>query len=225
MEAIALSPIQFITHGAMPIEVSPDPCDKQLRHSSIGVLPSTMTDATSMLQAIEQGDTFAAEKLLTLVYDELRKLAAGKMSHEVPGQTLQPTALVHEVWLRLMGGDGQQFANRSHFFAAAAEAMRRILIDRARRKQAQKHGGGQERVDFEGLDLAAPDADDQLLAVNEALEKFASAYPVQAELVKLRYFAGMTNEETAQILEISVSTAKNYWAFARAWLFDEIRAK
>ena len=145
------------------------------------------------------------------------------MSQESPGQTLQPTALVHEAWLRLIGGASPNFENRAHFFRVAAEAMRRILIDRARRKHTQRHGGGCERVDFDEIDLAAPDADDQLLAVNEALEKLAREHPQQAELVKLRYFAGMTNEETAQIMDISVSTAKNYWAFSRAWLFNEIQ--
>src|SRR3984885_4511123 len=131
------------------------------------------------------------------------------MARETPGQTLQPTELVHEAWLRLVCTKSPKFENRNHFFSAAAEAMRRILIDRARRKLAQRHGGGAEQVELDGQDLAAPGADQQLLAVNEVLDKFAKEHPVQAELVKLRYFAGMTNEETAQILDISVSTAKN----------------
>jgi RNA polymerase sigma factor (TIGR02999 family) len=184
-----------------------------------------MSDATVMLAAIEQGDPLAAEQLLELVYDELRRLAAFKMAQEAPGHTLQPTALVHEAWLRLVTAEGRKFENRSRFFSAAAEAMRRILIDRARRKKAQRHGGRLERVEFNEFELVAPSEDDQLLAVHEALDKLALEYPLQAELVKLRYFGGMTNEEVAQILGISVSTAKNYWTFARAWLFQAIENK
>jgi len=184
-----------------------------------------MGDATVMLTAIEGGDSQAAEQLLVLVYDELRRLAASKLSMEAPGQTLQPTALVHEAWLRLVGDQNPSFNDRTHFFRAAAEAMRRILIDRARRKQTRRHGGGYRRVDFEGFHLAAPSADDQLVAVNEALDKLALEHPVQAELVKLRYFAGLTNEEVSQVLRISVSTAKNYWAFSRAWLLNEIESQ
>ncbi|HTA28902.1 MAG TPA: sigma-70 family RNA polymerase sigma factor [Candidatus Cybelea sp.] len=184
-----------------------------------------MSDATVMLAAIEQGDPKAAEQLLALVYDELRRLAAFKMAQEAPGHTLQPTALVHEAWLRLVTADGRKFENRTHFFSAAAEAMRRILIDRARRKQTQRHGGRFERVELDGVELAAPAADDQLLAVHEALDKLALEHPLQAEVVKLRYFAGMTNEEVSQVLGISVSTAKNYWTFARAWLFHEIAGR
>jgi len=129
---------------------------------------------------------------------------------------------VHEAWLRLVGEQNRSFKDRQHFFRASAEAMRRILIDRARRKHTQRHGGGYQRIDFEGFDLAAPPAEDQLLAVNEALDKFAAEHPVQAELVKLRYFAGMTNEEVSQVLGISLSTVKNYWAFSRAWLLNDI---
>jgi RNA polymerase sigma factor (TIGR02999 family) len=181
-----------------------------------------MSDATVMLAAIEAGDPKAAEQLLVLVYDELRRLAASKLAQEAPGQTLQPTALVHEAWLRLVGDHSPSFKDRAHFFRASAEAMRHILIDRARRKQTQRHGGNYRRVDFEEVDLAAPSADDQLLAVNEALDKLALEHPVQAELVKLRYFGGLTNEEVSQVLGISVSTAKNYWTFSRAWLLNEI---
>lgn len=181
-----------------------------------------MSDATVMLTAIQSGDSKAAERLLVLVYDELRRLAASKLAHEAPGQTLQPTALVHEAWLRLVGDRTATFNDREHFFRASAEAMRRILIDRARRKHTQRHGGGYQRVDFEGLNLAAPPVDDQLLAVNEALDKFALEHPVQAELVKLKYFAGLTNEEVSEVMGISVSTAKNYWTFSRAWLLNEI---
>jgi len=192
--------------------------------ASIRIRPSfeSMSDATLLLTRIEQGDPRAAEKLLELVYEELRRLASSKMAREGPGQTLQPTALVHEAWLRLVGDKNQQFENRAHFFSAAAEAMRRILIDRARRKLARRHGGEFERIDLEGQDLAVPAADQQLLAVHEVLDKLTAEHPVQAEVVKLRYFAGMTNEETAQVLGISVSTVKNYWTFARTWIFQEI---
>ena len=184
-----------------------------------------MSDPTRILESIEHGKPKAADQLLPLVYCELRKLAASKMSQESPNQTLQPTALVHEAWLRLAGKDHPQFANRAHFFAAAAEAMRRILINNALRKRAVRHGGGQQRVDMEGiLEVAAPCDDDELLAVNEALDKLTATHPVQAEVVKLRYFVGMTNVETAQALGLSERTVKNYWAHARVWLFREINA-
>jgi RNA polymerase sigma factor (TIGR02999 family) len=192
------------------------------RLRSAGFRVRNMSDATVMLAAIKAGDSKAAEDLLVLVYDELRRLAASKLAYELPGQTLQPTALVHEAWLRLVGDKSPSFNDREHFFRASAEAMRRILIDRARRKHTRRHGGEYQRVDLDGFDLAAPAADDQLLAVNEALDKFALEHPIQAELVKLRYFAGMTNEEVSQVLGISVSTAKNYWNFSRAWLLNEI---
>jgi RNA polymerase sigma factor (TIGR02999 family) len=184
-----------------------------------------MKEATVMTAGIEAGDSKAVEQLLVLVYDELRRLAASKLAQEAPGQTLQPTALVHEAWLRLVGDQNPSFKGRTHFFRAAAEAMRHILIDRARRKKTTRHGGGYRRVELEDFDLAAPSADDELLAVNEALDKLALAHPVQAELVKLRYFAGLTNEEVSDVLEISVSTAKNYWTFSRAWLLNEIQGK
>ena len=184
-----------------------------------------MSDVTQVLNAIERGDANAAEELLPLVYEELRKLAAHKMSNEVPGQTLQPTALVHEAWLRLVGRDGQaQFKNRAHFFGAAAEAMRRILIERARRKEAQRHGGGQQRVDIQDVDIAAAAEDGELLAINDALEKLAAQDEPKAELVKLRYFVGLTLDEAAEILGISVPTAKRHWTFARAWLYAELGA-
>jgi RNA polymerase sigma factor (TIGR02999 family) len=181
-----------------------------------------MSDATILLNAVELGDPQAAEKLLILVYEELRRLAAGKMAREAPGQTLQPTELVHEAWLRLIGRENPTFQNRAHFFAAAAEAMRRILIDRARRKLTVRHGVGFKRVDMEEQNLAAPGADEQLLAVNEVLEDFAKDHPVEAEVVKLRYFAGMTIEETAQALGISLGTTKSYWTFARTWILHAI---
>jgi RNA polymerase sigma factor (TIGR02999 family) len=181
-------------------------------------------DATVMLAAIEEGDHGATEQLLVLVYDELRRLAASKLAHESPGQTLQPTALVHEAWLRLVGDQNPSFNDRTHFFRASAEAMRRILIDRARRKKTQRHGGEFERIAFEfgEFEFATPGVDDQLLAVHDALEKFAVEHPVQADLVKLRYFAGLTNEEVSDVLGVSLSTVKNYWTFSRAWLLNEI---
>ena len=181
-----------------------------------------MSDTTVLLIAAEQGDAQASEKLLELVYDELRKLATSKLAQEAAGHTLQPTALVHEAWLRLVGNQTRRFENRAHFFSAAAEAMRRILIDGARRKLTQRHGGGYERVAFDEQALAAPCNDQQLLAVHEVLDHFEAEYPAQAEVVKLRYFVGMTNEETAQSLGISVGTVKNYWTFARTWIFSEI---
>src|SRR5712672_717746 len=152
-----------------------------------------MSDVTRILNAIEQGDPKAAGQLLPLVYDELRKLAASKMANEAPGQTLQPTALVHEAWLRLVGNENQKWDGRGHFFAAAAEAMRRILIEKARRKSAIRHGGDHQRVDIQEVDLASPTDDAQLLALDEVLDKLAATHAVQAEVVKLRYFVGMTN--------------------------------
>jgi len=180
-------------------------------------------EATLLLAAVEQGDPKAADKLLELVYEELRTLAARKMAHELPGQTLQPTALVHEAWLRLVGSENPSFQNRAHFFSAAAEAMRRILIERARRRMTLRRGGAYKRVDIEKCDLATPQADAELLAVHEALDELAKTYSAQAEVVKLRYFGGRNNEEIAQILDVSVSTVKNYWAFSRAWLVQHIR--
>ena len=183
-----------------------------------------MTDVTRILTAIEQGDERATDELLPLVYEELRVLAAQKLSHERPGQTLQATALVHEAYLRLVGVADQNWQNQSHFFAAAAEAMRRILVDRARHKQSLKGGAGQKRVD---LDCAPPLSDqdiyaDDLLALDEALNRFAQKEKTKAELVRLRYFAGLTIEQAAGMLNISVATAKRYWIYARAWLNREI---
>jgi RNA polymerase sigma factor (TIGR02999 family) len=186
----------------------------------------SLSDVTRILEAIEQGDPQAANELLPLVYGELRKLAAAKMAREAPNQTLQPTALVHEAWLRLVGNENPQFANRAHFFSAAAEAMRRILIEKARRKRAVRHGGAQQRVDMEGvLEVAAPFDDEELLAVNDALDKLATIHAVQAEVVKLRYFVGMTNVEAAEALGFSERTVKNYWAHARAWLYRELQVE
>ena len=181
-----------------------------------------MSDVTRLLAAIQQGDPRAGEDLLPLVSRELQQLARAKMAREQPGQTLQPTALVHEAWLRL--GE-QRFENRAHFFGAAAEAMRRILVDRARHKLAVRHGGGQERVDVDDIEIAAPTPkDDELLAVHDALEKLAAHDPRKAELVKLRYFAGLSIDEAADVLGISAPTAKRDWTYARAWLFREIKA-
>lgn len=182
-----------------------------------------MSEATILLSAVERGDPKAADQLLELVYQDLRRLANHKMAQEPPGQTLQPTALVHEAWLRLVGSEHPNFENRAHFFSAATEAMRRILIDRARRRSALRHGGQLQRVDLDECNVAAPEADAELLAVDEALDELVKEYPMQAEVVKLRYFGGQTNEETAQILGISLTTVKNYWAFARAWLLQQIQ--
>jgi RNA polymerase sigma factor (TIGR02999 family) len=183
-----------------------------------------VSDVTRILDRVQQGDPKAAEELLPLVYEELRKLAAHKMAQEPAGHTLQPTALVHEAWLRL-GADAQPaWKNRAHFFAAAAEAMRRILVERARRRTALKRGGGAEHVSLEEMEIPIVVADDErLLAVDEALEKLAAIHPRKAELVKLRYFTGMTFEETASVLGIAVPTAKEWWAYGRAWLAVEIR--
>ncbi len=182
-----------------------------------------MPDATRILNALSRGEGRAADELFPLVYGELRKLAASKMAAEQAGQTLQPTALVHEAWMRLVGSENPRFEGRGHFFAAAAEAMRRILIERARRKHALKRGAGFERIDLDQADIAIHANDDTLLVVNDALEKLTKEEPQVAELVNLRFFAGMTNEEAATALGISVRTAKRHWTFARAWLYDEIR--
>ena len=185
-----------------------------------------MSDVTQLLKAIDAGDPKAAGELLPLIYDELRRLAAAKMAQEKSGQTLQATALVHEAWLRLGGNDAPSFQNRAHFFGAAAEAMRRILIERARRRVAAKRGAGSDRVDLDEIEIPSPAADDdQLLAVNEALEKFALLDPRKAELVKLRYFVGMSFDEASVALGIAVPTAKQWWAYARAWLTVELRCR
>lgn len=183
-----------------------------------------MSDVTHILRAIESGEPKAADELLPLVYDELRKLAAHRMSHEPPGNTLQPTALVHEAWLRLVASDQQTWQNRGHFFGAAAEAMRRILIESARRKRALRHGGNQQRLDIDKLEIAAPTPDEELLAISDALEKFSTLDEDKAKLVKLRYFAGLTIEEAASILGISRATAKRWWTYARAWLYQQVHA-
>jgi RNA polymerase sigma factor (TIGR02999 family) len=183
-----------------------------------------MSDVTLLLQKIEQGDPAAADQLLPLVYQELRRLAAAKMSHESAQHTLQPTALVHEAWLRLGGDQQPAWQNRAHFFGAAAEAMRRILIDRARRRKALRHGGDQVRASSEELENVADlnRSDDQLLAVHEALDRLATEDPKKAELVKLRYFAGLTLEDAASALQIPLGTAKRWWTYSRAWLYREL---
>jgi RNA polymerase sigma factor (TIGR02999 family) len=185
-----------------------------------------MTDVTRILSAIEQGDPHAAEQLLPLVYEELRKLAAQKLAHEKPGQTLQATALVHEAYLRLVDvTDAPHWDSRRHFFAAAAEAMRRILIDRARRQQTEKHGGQRQRIDLAEVEAVASSCSTDLLALDEALTKFAVEDPVKAQLVTLRYFAGLSVQEAADTLGISRATADRYWSYARTWLYCELRGK
>jgi RNA polymerase sigma factor (TIGR02999 family) len=181
------------------------------------------TNVTALLEAAQRGDAQAAADLLPVVYDELRKLAAAKLAREKPGHTLQPTALVHEAYLRLVGD--QAFAGRGHFFAAAAEAIRRILVEHARRKQAARHGGQVRRQDVDPALFAAPAPDDELLALHDALDRFAAVDPVKAELVKLRYFAGLTADEAAGCLDLSPSTADRHWAYARAWLGRAMEAK
>ena len=201
-------------------------CTRRLRsHCPGGILTCMSSDITHILSAMENGDPSAAEQLLPLIYDELRKLAADKLAQEKPGQTLQATALVHEAYLRLVDTEkAQQWNSRGHFFAAAAEAMRRILIGNARRKHALKRGGQAQRVELDGIELADQPSDDKLLAMDEALERLAAKDPVKAELVKLRYFAGLTNQEAAGVLGISTATAERFWAYARAWLQQEITA-
>jgi len=182
-----------------------------------------MSEVTRILVTIEQGDPSAVAQLLPLVYDDLRKLASLKLNQEKPGQTLQATALVHEAYLRLVDVDkAQHWNSRGHFFAAAAEAMRRILVENARRKQRIKHGGEMERVDIELGDMPTRMTSDELIALDDALEKLKQHDPVKAELVTLRYFAGMTIEQAAEILDISRVTAHRYWTYARAWLHQQI---
>jgi RNA polymerase sigma factor (TIGR02999 family) len=182
-----------------------------------------VSEVTLILERAQQGDPKAAEELLPLVYEELRKLAAARMAGEAVGQTLQPTALVHEAWLRLVGpAQTQQWNSRGHFFGAAAEAMRRILIDRARRRKRERHGHGLRRIDLSQVDVAMTTDDETLLLVSEALDRLEEEAPDKAQLVKLRYFAGLSIPEAAQALNISPATAKRHWVFARAWLFAEM---
>lgn len=183
-----------------------------------------MSDVTRVLEAIGRSDPKAADALLPLVYEELRKLAAHKMAQEAGYQTLQPTALVHEAWLRLVGQDRESsFQNRAHFFAAAAEAMRRILVEKARRKRRLRHGGGQERLPIQEVEVAAETADERLLEVNDALDGLAREDPLEADVVKLRFFVGLNHKEIAQALDLSEKTVQRYWAHAKASLFQRIR--
>jgi RNA polymerase sigma factor (TIGR02999 family) len=183
-----------------------------------------MSDVTRILSRIEAGDGCAAEELLPLIYDELRRLAAIKLSQERPGQTLQATALLHEAYLRLVdNGPAAQWDSRAHFYAAAAEAMRRILVENARRKKRLRHGGGQQRLDLEQADLAIEGPAEDILALEEALEQFEREEPDKARLVKLRYFAGLGEQQAAETLGISRATAARWWAFSRAWLYDRLK--
>ena len=183
-----------------------------------------MSDVTQILNAIEQGDSHAVERLLPLVYDELRKLAAQRLTHEKPGQTLDATALVHEAYLRLVDvGQSAQWNGRGHFFAAAAEAMRRILIERARGKAREKHGGDWRRVDFENVDMTNSIEPEQLVELNDALDRLTELDPIAGGLVKLRYFAGLALDQAATALNISSATAYRHWAYARAWLYSEMQ--
>jgi RNA polymerase sigma factor (TIGR02999 family) len=184
---------------------------------------SVVSDVTQLLKAAQNGDVRAVERLIPIVYDELRKLAALKLAREAPGQTLQPTALVHEAWLHLGGTVQPTWQNRAHFFAAAAEAMRRILVDRAREKKALKRGGDLERVDIGEVELLAPMPDDELLAVDEALDRLAAVDTRAAQMVKLCFFVGLTQEEAAHELGVSISTAERIWSFARAWLLRDVQ--
>jgi RNA polymerase sigma factor (TIGR02999 family) len=183
-----------------------------------------VSEVTLILERVQQGDPKAAEELLPLVYSELRKLASHKMAQELPGQTLQPTALVHEAWLRLDGDGDPGWQNRAHFFAAAAEAMRRILVDRARRKQALRHGGGQVRVELEESAIEAPADDEKILRVHEALEALAAEDPDKAEIVKLRFFVGLSHEEIAALLGLNEKTVRRHWEVAKVRLFQSIKA-
>ncbi len=182
-----------------------------------------VSEVTRILDSIAQGDPKAAEELLPLVYEELRKLAGHKMAAELPGQTLQPTALVHEAWLRLVGRDETKFENRAHFICAAAEAMRRILIERARSKKRLRRGGDWQRVELERVSVAAEDADETVLAVHEALDRLAARDELKAQIVKLRYFAGMSHQEIATALGLAEPTVRRHWGYARSWLYAELK--
>jgi RNA polymerase sigma factor (TIGR02999 family) len=191
----------------------------------VSALPGPMSEATRILEAVERGDSKAAEELLPLVYDELRRLAAARVANEAPGQTLQPTALVHEAWLRLSQQSRATWKNREQFYAVAAEVMRRILVDRARRRRSRKHGGDLERVDLDAMELPVPADDALVLDVHEALEKLTLEDPEKAEVVKLRFFVGLENSEVAALLGVSEKTVQRHWAFAKAWLFRAMRGK
>jgi RNA polymerase sigma factor (TIGR02999 family) len=187
--------------------------------------PGLMTDMTQILQAVARGEENSSRRLLPLVYDELRRLAAIKMSHESGAQTLQPTALVHEAWLRLTADEEAEWQNRGHFFAAAAEAMRRILIERARRKARIKHGGGQVRLDIDELELADTTPDEKILLIDEALHRFAAEDPEKARVVVMKFFGGLTNREVAESLNLTERTIERQWAYGKTWLFNAIRGE
>ena len=182
-----------------------------------------MSDVTRLLNAVEQGDPKAAEELLPLVYEELRRLAAFKMAQQPHGQTLQATALVHEAWLRLVDGPNREFANRRHFFSAAAQAMRHLLIERARRKLRERHGGDLQRFDVEDVEIAAPADDERLIQINAALDELALLAPEKAEVVKLRFFVGLDEKEIGELLNLSPRTVERYWSYAKAWLFERVQ--
>jgi RNA polymerase sigma factor (TIGR02999 family) len=187
------------------------------------VISILMSDVTLILQAVGRGENEAPEELMPMVYEELRRLAAARMAHESAGHTLQPTALVHEAWLRMVRDDHRTWKNRAYFFAAAAEAMRRILVEHARRKSALKHGGGQERLNIDELELAEATTDEKLLLVDEALEELGVAHPERARVVVLKYFGGMTNQEVAETIGVSARTVNRHWLCAQAWLFERIQ--
>src|SRR5262245_48618925 len=184
----------------------------------------TMTEITQMLQAVGRGESGASEQLLPLVYNELRKLAAVRMAQEIAGQTLQPTAVVHEAWLRVAGKGDRIWESRAHFFGAAAEAMRRILIENARRKSRLKRGGGQARLDIDELDLAQTTPDDKILLINEALEQLQAEDPEKAKIVVMKFFGGLTNQQVSESIGVTERTVERQWAYAKAWLFQTIRA-
>lgn len=186
----------------------------------VGTESRAVSDVTRILDRVQQGEARAAEELLPLVYEELRKLAAAKMAQQPEGQTLQATALVHEAWLRLVDDPNRQYASRRHFFCAAAQAMRHLLIERARRKMRERHGGALQRVDVEEVEIAAPADDEQLLRLNTALDELALHAPEKAEVVKLRFFGGLDEKEVAALLNLSPRTVERYWAYAKAWLFE-----
>jgi RNA polymerase sigma factor (TIGR02999 family) len=203
----------------------------ELRRSSYGLEGSTspamiggVLEVTQLLSAVDRGEAQAADQLLPLVYDELRKLAAHKLSLLPPGQTLQATALVHEAWLKLIGGEKDQWQNRRHFFAAAAEAMRHILIDRARRRQRVRHGANAERIDLDQIEIPVPTKDEVLLQLSDALDELQTISPERAEIVKLRFFAGFSEAEIAALFTLSERSVQRHWSYAKAWLFDRIEA-
>jgi RNA polymerase sigma factor (TIGR02999 family) len=182
-----------------------------------------MNEITQLLNGVERGDPNSAQELLPLVYNELRKLAGARMARLPPGQTIAATALVHEAWLRIEGGQKQSWESRKHFFSAAAQAMRHILIERARRKLRARHGAGLERLDLDGIEIPAPTDDERLLQLNEALDQLAAVAPDKAEVVKLRFFAGLDEQEIASLLQVSPRTVERHWSYAKAWLFDQMK--